>query len=113
MSITYSTPVEGAAAVSAIASGSLIAAFSDGSGRSRTFIPPVAPESGTAASAVFPSLTSATAVTWEDQIDIESVLSYGPVTLVLKAGTADIVSSPGMAFVLDQDASVITVSGTY
>jgi hypothetical protein len=38
----------------------------------------------------------------------------GPVTLVLKPGTADAVNvSSSLVFTLDQEAAVVTVSGTY
>ncbi len=119
MAISYSQ-VQGAAAVVGINPGTLIAAFEDGSGRSRSFQPVNTPSGGTAASAVYPSLTSVSAVTANDECGTQGLMEdessssvYGAVTLVLKAGTADTISSPGMVFVLDQDVSVITVSGTF
>ena len=65
MAITFAT-TEGAAAVVGITPGTLIAAFQDGSGRSRSFQPVNAPSGGTAATAVYPSLTSVSAVTAND-----------------------------------------------
>lgn len=105
------TPVEGPAAISMLTPGTLIGAFQDGSGHARDFTPVNVPSSGTAASAWYPSVISVKGVTWQDEIDIQTVLQYGPVTLVLKAGTADTISNPGMVFTLDQDLSVLTVTG--
>ena len=112
MSLTYS-PVEGAAAIAALAPGTTLIAAVSSSETSRSFVPINAVAEDSDASAWFPSLTSATAVTKQDQIDLQTVLTYGAVTLVLKAGAADTVSSPGMVFTLDSNASVITVTGTF
>lgn len=108
MAITFSAPTEGATAVAALSASTLVASFSDGEGRSRSFRPPVAPAGGTAASAIYPSITSVT------QVLDSGGSATGPVVLVLAPGTADTVnvSSP-MRYTLDQNVEVVTVSGTY
>ncbi len=119
MSITYST-TEGAAAVLDLTPGStLIAAFEDGSGQARDWLPINAVAGGTAASAIFPSLTSVSAVTVQNDSGIQGVLedesglNYGAITLVLRAAPGDTVSAPGMAFTLDSNLSVVTATGTF
>jgi hypothetical protein len=115
MAVTFSTPVEGASAVAALSTGTLVAQVSDGEGRARSFIPPVAPAGGTQASAVYPSISSVKALTIADVVNGSPVTQYGPVTLVLKPASGDTanVSMPGLYFTLDQDVAVTTVSGTY
>jgi hypothetical protein len=113
MAVTFSAPVEGATAVAALSVGTLVAQLSDGEGRARSFIPPVAPQSGTAATAVYPAIVSVSAVSYDDGTGVNDP-HVGPVKLVLKPGTADTVNvgSP-LVFTLDQNAAVTTVSGTY
>jgi hypothetical protein len=108
MAITFSTPYEGASAVAAISTSTLIASFTDGEGRSRNFRPPVNPAGGTAASAIYPSITSVT------QVLDSAGSATGPVLLVLAPGTSDTVNAASpMRYTLDQDVEVVTVSGTY
>lgn len=112
MAVTFSTPVEGATAVAALSVGTLVAQFGDGEGRLRSFVPPVAPQSGTAASAVYPAIVSVHQVTYDDGTGSNDP-HPGSVTLVLKPGTADTVNVVPLVFTLDQGAAVVTVSGTY
>ena len=108
MAITFAAPTEGATAVAALSANTLVASFADGEGRSRNFRPPVSPAGGTAASAIYPSITSVT------QVLDSAGSATGPVLLVLAPGTSDVVNvtSP-MRYTLDQDVEVVTVSGTY
>jgi len=113
MAVTFSAPVEGSTNVAALSVGTLVAQLSDGEGRSRSFIPPVAPQSGTAASAIYPSILAASMVSYDDGTGVNDP-HPGPVKLVLKPGTADTVNvgSP-LVFTLDQDVAVTTVTGSY
>ena len=109
MAITYAAPTEGATAVAALTpTSTLVASFQDGSGRSRSWVPRVAPAGGTTAAEWFPSITSVS------QILDSAGSATGPVILTLAAGTSDTVNvtSP-MRYTLDQDVEVVTVSGTY
>ena len=108
MAITFSTPYEGATAVAAISASTLVASFSDGEGRSRSWVPKVAPAGGTTAASVYPSITSVT------QVLDSAGSATGPVLLVLAPGTSDTIDSASpMRYTLDQDVSIVTVSGTY
>jgi hypothetical protein len=113
MAVTFSTPTQGSTAVAALSAGTLVAQLSDGEGRVRSFVPAVAPSGGTTAASVYPAIVSATLTQYDDGTGVNDPHA-GPVRLVLKPGTGDTVntSSP-LAFTLDQEASVTTVSGTY
>lgn len=108
MAITFAAPTEGATAVAALTVNTLVAQFSDGEGRARSWVPAVAPQSGTAASAVYPAIASVSQV-------LDSAGSpTGPVLLHLTPGTADTVDAASvLRYTLDQNVSVTTVSGTY
>ncbi len=113
MSVTFSAPVEGATNVAALSAGTLVASFSDGEGRARSFLPVNTPTGGTAASAIYPAIVSASMVSYDDGTGVNDP-HPGPVKLVLKPGTADTVNvgSP-LVFTLDQDVAVTTVTGSY
>jgi hypothetical protein len=120
MALSY-TSNDGASAVAGLAAGTVVAAFSDGSGRSRSFAPAVAPpaSSGVTAASIFPQIVSVTTVT-----DPAGSGQVGQVVLILKAAagaTYNLVFYAGdladgtspMVFRLDGDAVVISVSGSY
>lgn len=131
----------GANAAAALSQGTLVAAFVDLEGHQRSFIPgagAVASQwngaaaaagavtlygtssgftlpagtalynGGSAASVVFPAVVSATIVQGSDGSN------SGPVKLVLSPGTGDLFNASSvMTFLLDQNAIVVTVSGTF
>jgi len=131
----------GANAVAAITPGLLVAAFMDNEGHQRSFIPPAGSNAsqynggtgsggaitlygtssgftlpagaslytgGTAASVVFPSIVSATVVAGSDGS------ASGPVKLVLQPGSGDLFNASSvMTYLLDQNAIVVLVSGTF
>ena len=109
MAITYASPTEGATAVAALTpSSTLIASFQDGSGRARTWVPAVAPVGGTTAAEVFPSITSVS------QVLDSAGSATGPVILHLAAGSSDTVDAASvLRYTLDQNVSVVTVSGSW
>ncbi len=90
MAISYSNRVEGAAAVRALAPGTLIASFTDGRDHAGHFRPAEEPSEGTAAADVFPAVTRATPVSGRD--------ADGPARLVLSDGT-EIALHPSAAVV--------------
>ncbi len=108
MSITFAAPTEGATAVAALSANTLVASFQDGGDRSRTFVSAVAPAGGTTAASVYPAIVTAT------QVLDSTGSATGPVLLHLTPGSADTVNAASvMRYTLDQNVSVVTVSGTY
>lgn len=105
MAITY-TRHEGAAAVAALPTGTLVAELDD-SHRSKRFHP-VNPADGAAASMVYPSIAAV------EQVHDSEGNATGPVHLRLTPGIQDLVSgmSP-VAFVCDQNVRVVTAAGTF
>lgn len=107
MALTYSV-TEGATSVASLSTGLYVAQFSDGESRGRTFAPVNAPTGGTNASAVFPSIAAVS------QVTDSNGGSTGPVRLTLKPSTSDAINVGNpMTYLLDQDVTVTTVSGTY
>jgi hypothetical protein len=105
----------------------LVASFVDGENqRSRNFTPSLGAQSsqwngasgsgylygsGTAASVVFPSVSSVTLVT---ATDTNNVTSTGQIKLVLVPGSGDLFNASSiMTYYLDPSASVTTVTGTF
>ncbi len=137
---TSSVLSTGANAVGALSAGTLVAAFMDLEGHQRSFIPPAGAvytqwngaagasgavtlygtssgftipaglslyNGGSAASIVFPAVVSATVQAGSDGS------ASGPVKLVLSPGSGDLFNASSvMTYLLDQNAIVITVSGT-
>ncbi len=109
MAISYAAPTEGATAVAALTTGSTyIASFSDGEGCARSWVPAVAPAGGTTAAEWFPTLASVS------QVLDSAGSATGPVLLHLTPGTSDTTDAASvLRYVLDQNVSVVTVSGTF
>ena len=105
MAMTY-TQVEGAEAVAALPEGTLVAEVVD-HGHDKRFYPVNAVD-GTAASMIFPHITSVSRVT------DPAGGATGPVNLRLAAGLQDLVrvTSP-MHFTLSPDVRLVTAEGVF
>lgn len=106
MALTY-TLYEGASAVSGLSVGTLVAHFESTVSGERDFIPFNTPESGSAASLYFPAITAIS------RVDDSAGNATGPINLRLAPGVSDLTDISPMAFVLSDDVSVVTVSGTF
>lgn len=107
MALTYSVAA-GATNVAALSTGLYVAKFQDGASLAKDFSPVNPPGAGINASAVFPSIVSVS------QVVDSNGGSTGPVRLLLKPATGDLIN-PGnpLGYLLDQDVTVLTVSGTF
>jgi hypothetical protein len=107
MSLTYSVAA-GATSVAALSTGLYVAKFQDGAGLAKDFSPVNPPAASTNASAVFPSIVSVS------QVIDSAGGSTGPIRLLLKPATGDPINTGNpLGYLLDQDVTVLTVSGTF